>query len=199
MDSVESLAATLEGLRQVREEKVLSTRRRWVRHPRPPRPMGLVAARLTVNPFESFMLVAIIVSGVAYALGARPPGSILTLLPAAAVVAWAGTLTVGGLSVAYGGLFRSSNLERSIALYQFGWGLVGTACLIYALAVLIVFTTTAVFAALTQLFFSFACFTRVYQVQRFFQLAQTVMKYGPEALDHDFVLPANGGPHDTSR
>lgn len=147
----------------------------WIIAPGKIRPMGLVAARMSINPFEFFLLFATVFTALAYALGGTWPSSIQSLMPTWGVRLWAYTLLVGALTCAFGGLNRRA-LDKSLALYQFGWGLLGTACVIYSIAVLSIFGLAGLFSGVFILAFSLAAWFRVAQVQQFFNLADSMIR-----------------------
>src|SRR4051794_216726 len=92
--------------------------------PRRQRPMGLIAVQMSINPFELFMLLAVCVVGIGYLVVLPAPTSVQALMPPVAVKLWAANLGIGGVSALGGGLWHR-HLERGLAAYQFGWGLVG--------------------------------------------------------------------------
>lgn len=146
----------------------------WDRMLRPPkymRPMGLVAVQMTINPFELFLLLTVCLIGSLYLIGLPPPSSVRGLLGPVATFVWAGNLVVGGFSALGGGLWRR-HLERGLAAYQFGWGLLGTATLVYGLALVLSYPEQGSYPALLNVMMAAACFGRVIQVQRFFKLSE---------------------------
>jgi hypothetical protein len=143
--------------------------------PSKPRPMGLIAVQMSINPFEMYWLIGICIIGVLYIFGLQAPSSVAILLPGWAVKLWAVNLGIGGIIGLAGGLWRRK-LLTGLALYQFGWGQIGLGTLIYGLALLISFGSTALMPGLSNLLWALACFTRVLQVQRFLQRAEHFRK-----------------------
>lgn len=137
--------------------------------------MGLIAVQMSINPFELFMLAAVAIIGVIIMLGLAPPTALRHLLPDFLVYVWATNLGLGGACGLIGGLW-SRHLDRGLAAYQFGWGLVGVGTLVYGIALLVVFKAPAIGPGVQNVLFALACFTRVIQVQRFFALSAAVIK-----------------------
>lgn len=169
---VQKLAVQLGALKEVRRTLPGRMWDRMMLAPRRIYPMGLISSQ--VNPFELFFLFALTILGVTYAVfRIEPPGSVRALLPQAAVFFWGTTLSIGSLSALAGGLWPvKRNLENALAVYQFGWGFIGTACFIYGLSVAVVYPTAGLYTATINLTLAAACLTRVIQVQRFFRLSQ---------------------------
>lgn len=135
--------------------------------------MGLIAVQMSINPFELVILMTVCLVGTLYLIGLPPPSSVRGLLGPVATLVWAGNLVVGGVSALGGGLWR--HLERGLAFYQFGWGLVGIATLVYGLALVVTYPGQGAYSGLMNILVSVACFTRVIQVQRFFKLSEQAL------------------------
>lgn len=86
---------------------------------------------LVEYPLEVLLAAWGVLSGIPLLLGVAEPSSITTLLPQWAVVAWAVSLTLGGSTIALGLLAR-----RTATVVPAGLNLLGTACAVYALAIL---------------------------------------------------------------
>lgn len=178
-DPVVDLAEVLHGMAMLSQPKPPLRRRHWpgswwdrlLLPPRKIRPMGLVAVQMSINPFEFYLLLTVLIVGVLYLLGIPPPSSVSRTLPQWAVNLWAVNLAVGGVAAFCGGLSRS-RLDRGLAAYQFGWGLIGLATFVYGTAVFLVFQEVGLYTGVSNVLASLACLTRVIQVQRFFNLAE---------------------------
>lgn len=167
----------------------------WDRILMPPkrvRPMGLIAVQMSINPFELFMLYVVCLIGTLYLIGLPPPSSVRNLLGPVAVTIWAANLSVGGLAAAVGGLYRR-NLERGLAAYQFGWGLIGVGTLIYGLTIILTFPVQGAYGGMLNVFFSLAAFARVLQVQRFFKLSERIGDFNGPAGGLGSRLPRERG------
>lgn len=170
---VESLADVLTTLQAAKFREARKRRFGFLIAPGKVRPMGLVAARMSINPFESFMLFACLLTAIVYTFFGTRPNSIQALMPPWSVRVWGLTLLVGALSCTIGGFTRKA-LDKSLALYQFGYGLLGTACSIYGAAVLFAFGMSGLMAGVSTLAFGFASWVRVAQVAQFFKLAEAL-------------------------
>jgi len=163
-------------------------------------PMSLVSSQMNINPFEFFMLVALLITGLAYGIAVAPaPGSVASLLPLLWVKVWVFNLAIGSLCAIIGGLWRR-DADKGLLVYQFGWGLVGIATAIYGVAIMLRFPTLGLFSGLTNLLFALACIVRVLQVQRFFKVAD-LLRRGLLRV-HFFersTKASSGGDHDGER
>lgn len=137
--------------------------------------MGLVAVQMSINPFELFLLIAAFISGVVYALGIPTPNSVNLVLPGVAQKVWAANILLGAGLALFGGLWHRK-LQRGLVMYQFGYALVGTASLVYAIALFLLFGTQATNTALTNMAFAFAVTVRVIQIQRFFSISDRLVR-----------------------
>lgn len=184
---VDQLAEVLEGMAHARELAALKTTKRMLAGPRHLYPMSMVASQLTINPFEFMILIALFITGVSYFIaGVAVPGSIQSLLPPLWARVWTVNLAVGSLSALVGGLWRRDP-DRGLLIYQFGWGLCGIGTAIYGFAVLLRFPSTGLYPGLTNVLFAAAALTRVYQIQRFFKIAD-LLRLGLLTLPY-FVPP----------
>lgn len=174
LSAVDQLSQTLLALRRANQAAEKSKRRWWNAAPGPPRPIGLVNAHLSANPFEFYILIALTLLGLLFTFGIAPPKSIVEYLPGVPTRLWTGTLAVGTLSALVGGLWRK-NIEWGLAAYQFGYGLSGTACLVYGIAVATLFGEQAVFLYVQCFAFTVAAYIRVYEVARYFKIAEMIM------------------------
>jgi hypothetical protein len=193
---IDDLADVLSDLRRGRAG--LPSKRLWDRMLSPPgrvRPMGLVAMQMSINPFEFFFLIAIVLTSFAYVvLRAPAPNSVQTLLPQFAVIVWWANLGTGSCLALFGGLWRSK-LDTGLAMYQLGWFLTGLACFVYSLAILILHPVLGLFPAMTNMAFTIACVVRVIQVQRFFRLTrQLIRAQFPVAAPTEVATGADESP-----
>lgn len=164
---------------------------RALRPPRQPRPMGLVAVQMSINPFEFYMLFLACMVGILYLIGLPPPSPVRTLLGPVAVMVWAANLGIGGLTALIGGMWYR-NMEKGLAAYQFGWGLVGVSELVYGASLLILFPVPALFPGLSNAIIALACFTRVLQIQRFFRLSEQLLAEDAAAQAEGTAAQAGG-------
>lgn len=116
------------------------------------------------NPFEVFLLVACVVSGIGLLAGPGTPGSIEALVSDTLTTSWGVVLLVGALLALAGGASRASS--NAVIVQQVGLGLVGTAAPLYSLAVFLSVGPSATFPGLTVLAFGAACWVRWWQLQK---------------------------------
>lgn len=191
-NQVDELAALLASMAHARELAAAKTSERTLAGPRHLYPMSMVSSQLTINPFEFMILIALFVTGISYAIaGIAVPGSVQALLPPVWSLVWIVNLAVGSISALVGGLW-SRDPDKGLLIYQFGWGLCGIGTAIYGFAVLLRFPATGLYPGLTNVLFAAAALTRVYQIQRFFKIADLLRK-GLLHLPY-FVVPPRVPP-----
>lgn len=176
MSPADDLAEVLDGLARAREAASDPDAKHILMTPKPVYPMSLLAVQLTINPFEFFMLLALFISGLAYVgLGVPIPTSVGDLLPSVWGVIWSLNVALGSGLALVGGLWRKQ-VERALLIYQLGWGLAGIGALIYGVAVLMKFNVVGLYPSMINLLVSAACAVRVFQVSRFFRVADMIAR-----------------------
>lgn len=123
-------------------------------------------------PFELFLSVLCLLSGLPMLLGLATPRSIEALLPWPVVRMWALALIVGSVSTSYG-LLRASRVPAFTGLR-----LLGDASLIYAVAILIVAGWRGLLASMLTLAFATACLARAFHLS-------SATDWWASAQDHD--------------
>lgn len=119
------------------------------------------------KPFELFLLVMCLISGVGTLLGGPRPNSIQSELNHAWIVVWALLLTGGGALGLAGLLWRGRSIITAITVEQVGLLAAGGGTAIYAVVVIATAGQRGYFAAGTSLAFSFACVARVVTTARY--------------------------------
>lgn len=120
------------------------------------RPVVVVSGRH--RPHEIFLLVVALVVGVAYTVGAPPPGSIAALLPGWALLIWTVGLALSGL-IGLAGVLWSMRLEQAGML-------IGAGALVWYVASVSQFGWTALFAGFTCAAWAGANVWRAAQIRR---------------------------------
>lgn len=116
------------------------------------------------SPFEIFLLVASVLSGVIGLVSPdRSSSAVSHLLPLWGQYIWYAGLLASGLLTTAGAL-----TDRLWSLFAEGGGLLmlGTLCCIYTFSIVVIAGATATFAGLFVLGFSAACFARTRQISR---------------------------------
>lgn len=189
-ESVDELAQVLEDMARARDLASSESHARILLAQRRVYPMSLVASQLTINPFEFLMLIALLITGIAYLfVGVSVPGSISKVLPPVWTYVWVINLGLGSLSALCGGLYRR-NPDKGLLMYQFGWGMCGLGTGVYGAAVLLAFPTVGLYPGVTNLLIAAASIMRVLQIQRFFRVADLMRK---GILRIPFFEAADGG------
>lgn len=86
--------------------------------------------KLSRHPFQIFVMVAAMLTGVPILLGGVPgPGSLRAALPPNGVYAWSALFCIGGILALVGASMR--NRVNGLLTEQVGLGFVGSACLLY--------------------------------------------------------------------
>lgn len=86
--------------------------------------------KLSRHPFQIFVMVAAMLTGIPILLGSVPgPGSLRAALPPSGVYAWAALFCVGGVLALVGASMR--NRINGLLTEQVGLGFVGSACALY--------------------------------------------------------------------
>jgi hypothetical protein len=116
-----------------------------------------VPNRLLLNPFEMFLGILCVLSGLPILAGVTPkPGSLDALLPSPVVYGWSVLLVIGGVLVVAGvGRARWQSAELG------GLTLLANAAIVYALAITVVLGTAGLVAAAIVAAFGLACIARI--------------------------------------
>lgn len=118
------------------------------------------------HPFQLFLLVLSIVSGIPLLLGIeRGPATIESLLPDGMVYMWGLLLTVGSATALIGSLM--SNRINGILVEQWGLLVVAVTTIFYGVGILLVVGRTGIQPAAIILAFGLACAYRWYELQRY--------------------------------
>jgi hypothetical protein len=125
------------------------------------------------NPFQSYLLVAAFLTGIAYLAGWAKPSSIEATLPPLLRYVWAGTLLVGG-ALALAGMqwpgrpFTAARVKQA--------GLIGCAggTLAYGLAAWLTFGAPAAATGISNIAFAAACLWRWWQIRQRLRVATRI-------------------------
>lgn len=116
------------------------------------------------HPFEIFLLIACVITGIPQLAGAPAPSSISHSLPVWARLVWAAALGGGG-AFALAGMCWPRKTGTGIVLEQFGLVAVGNACVFYSACVLVLVGHSGAFPAGLNAAFGIACFWRYVQIE----------------------------------
>lgn len=140
----------------------------------------------TRHPFEVFLLVLSIVSGLPVMLGNVTPGSVAEALSPWAQKAWGAGLTVGAVVCLLGVLMTRPNPRAvtvsvtGMVIEQVGLVMVGGACLVYAAALVGYVGRGAGVSAAIVLAYGASCLWRWHQIQRLLLLERDLRKRDEE-------------------
>lgn len=118
------------------------------------------------NPFEAFLLVACLASGIVTMIGRQPPSSISKVLPEWAQIVWAIFITFGAAIALAGLVWKPSKKGTGPVLEQVGLAAVGNGSGFYAIAVLFVAPQAGAFAASLSIALGGACLWRYLQIRK---------------------------------
>lgn len=131
------------------------------------------AARSPVDPRAFFILVLCIPSGITLLLSPEEPPALQATLPSWAIMLWAFSLGVGALVTLLGVVMSSIT---GILIEQIGSVWVGSAAIVYGVAVLAVGGVSTLGAVAPILGFGAACLYRWLQLQRLLKRVRKVLE-----------------------